>query len=111
MKTLLLAVAILVAVPAIGQEVQHAPTVDVCRADVAVWWTDYIVKEYDRSENELESGGKYVRNPAGDLPEKEVGLRMTECLIARRLILGMPKRTQRLGSFTSQFLWNGTGDS
>jgi hypothetical protein len=63
---------------ALAQQAQHAPTVDVCRADVAVWWTEYIVSQYEKSEDGLASGGKYIRNPAGDLPIKEVSVRMNE---------------------------------
>ena len=37
MKTILLAVAILMASPAFVQEVEHTPTVDQCRADRAYW--------------------------------------------------------------------------
>jgi hypothetical protein len=37
MKTLLLAVAILIAVPALGQEVKHAPTAAQCQADQRLW--------------------------------------------------------------------------
>jgi hypothetical protein len=36
-KRTLLAVAILIAVPAIGQEVEHAPTVAQCQADQRLW--------------------------------------------------------------------------
>lgn len=61
-----------------SQEPQHAPTIEVCKADVAVWWTDYIVDQYENSENELASTGKYLRNPAGDLPITEVSARMNE---------------------------------
>lgn len=37
MKTLLLAAAILIGVPAIGQDVQHAPSVAQCQADQRLW--------------------------------------------------------------------------
>ena len=37
MKTILLAAAILVAVPALGQEAEHAPTVAQCQADQRLW--------------------------------------------------------------------------
>jgi hypothetical protein len=37
MKTLLLAVAIVIAVPALGQDVEHAPTVAQCQADQRLW--------------------------------------------------------------------------
>jgi hypothetical protein len=37
MKTLLLAATILISVPAIGQEVEHAPTVAQCQADQRLW--------------------------------------------------------------------------
>jgi hypothetical protein len=37
MKKTLLAVVILLAVPAIGQEVEHAPTVAQCQADQRLW--------------------------------------------------------------------------
>jgi hypothetical protein len=37
MKTILLATAILIAVPALGQEVEHAPTVAQCQADQRLW--------------------------------------------------------------------------
>jgi len=37
MKTILLVVAFVIAVPALGQEVKHAPTVDQCQADQRLW--------------------------------------------------------------------------
>jgi hypothetical protein len=43
-----------------------------------VWWTDYIVNQYENSEDELVTSGKYIRNPAGDLPIKEASVRMHE---------------------------------
>jgi hypothetical protein len=60
------------------QDVKHAPTRETCRADVAVWYSDTIVDAYEHSEDELASGGKYIRNPAGDLQIREVIGRMRE---------------------------------
>jgi len=37
MKTLLLAIVVMIAVPAIGQEVQHAPIAAQCQADQRLW--------------------------------------------------------------------------
>lgn len=69
-----------IATSAGAQEVKHAPTVDVCRADAAVWWSNSVVDEYEKSEDELASNGKYIPNPVGDLPIKEVLARRTELI-------------------------------
>ena len=61
-----------------SEEPKHAPTVEVCRADAAVWWSDDVVAEYNKSEEQLASGGKYIPNPAGDLSLKEVSARRRE---------------------------------
>jgi hypothetical protein len=37
MRKTVLAVAVLIVAPAFAQEIQHAPTAEVCRADDAVW--------------------------------------------------------------------------
>ena len=39
MKKILLAAAVLIAVPTIGQEVKHAPTVQQCQADQSLWFS------------------------------------------------------------------------
>jgi hypothetical protein len=60
------------------QEPKHAPTVEVCRADAAVWENTEIVEQYENSENQLTVGGKYIPNPAGDLLFEEAKARMYE---------------------------------
>jgi hypothetical protein len=64
MKTILLAAAILIAVPAIGQEVQHAPTAAQCQADRAVWsvqadeWVQAEIAHSDRGTANLSALNK-----------------------------------------------------
>jgi hypothetical protein len=51
MKTLLLAVAILIAAPTFAR--QHAPTAEVCKADVAVWYDAEMATEYYNAQKAL----------------------------------------------------------
>ena len=66
MKHILLAAVILIAVPAFGQEVKHAPPAEQCRADYDVWkafqdadssMAGTTIRELQQREKELELCG------------------------------------------------------
>jgi hypothetical protein len=81
------------------QEPEHAPTKDMCRADVAVWWSESVIKEYDDSETELMRTGKYKPNRAGDVPFRELGARAHEMLNCQHV----DPEGQKLYSYAFEF--------
>jgi hypothetical protein len=79
MKTTILALGMLLFVPALRTQ-EHAPTVDVCRADRAVWYGttddrfDYLQQARKQFNNEVENNTSQFAK----LPLREVSLRMYE---------------------------------
>ncbi len=57
---------------------EHAPTVDVCRADRAAWHDTEQETEYFVQERKHIDSGTKNRNPIANLSFKEVDLRMIE---------------------------------
>ena len=57
---------------------QHAPTLDVCQADVAVWYSPERAAEYNNAQARQMQRGVRNRNEYTQLPIKEVVARMKE---------------------------------
>lgn len=57
---------------------QHAPTVDVCRADAALWYSTEAATEYIKAENEHLSNGTRNRTPIAKLGVEEIVARSLE---------------------------------
>jgi hypothetical protein len=76
MKLVLLTMMILVAPSAFAQT--HAPTLEVCRADAALWYNDDMSAEYDKAEAIWISDHVPNRTPTAKLPLKEVIARQNE---------------------------------
>jgi hypothetical protein len=57
---------------------QHAPTMDVCRADVAVWFDYKSATEYANAEASRVTDGIPNRTEVAKLPFVEVNKRLTE---------------------------------
>jgi hypothetical protein len=71
----------LLAVCAAGARAQqHAPTADVCRADVAVWFSREIFKEYESAEIAFLRDDVPNRSEIAKLPLSEVTERAQEML-------------------------------
>ena len=75
---IILALIVLALCASGGVSQEHAPTVGMCRADVAVWYGTEMSTEYYRAENALLSDG--VANPteAAKLPITEATARFYE---------------------------------
>ena len=78
MKTILLAVAMLVASSVYGQEVKHAPTKDVCEADVALWYSVAMDTEYNEAQTAWVADSVPNRTALAKLPYWEAIARMEE---------------------------------
>ena len=59
---------------------EHAPTVDVCRADHAVWHNDEQETDYMRQELKHVRDGIRNTNPIAKLPYTEIRLRDLEMI-------------------------------
>jgi hypothetical protein len=57
---------------------EHAPTVDVCRADRAAWHNIDEETDYFQQETKRIDGGPRNRNPISKLSFKEINLRIME---------------------------------
>jgi hypothetical protein len=57
---------------------EHAPTVDVCRADRAFWHNAEEETDYLNQETKHINDGTRNRNPIAKLSFKEINLRMSE---------------------------------
>jgi hypothetical protein len=77
-KNLFLMAAILAAFPLLGQEVKHAPTKDVCQADVAVWYSTEMSTEYSNAEAAWMSDHIPNRTALGKMSVREALARMGE---------------------------------
>ncbi len=74
----LLGLALLFSSAAFGQEVQHAPTKDVCQADVAVWYNPEMSAEYNNAQGVWARDHVPNRTALAKMPLHEVLGRMDE---------------------------------
>ena len=81
LKKLGLLVAILFTVPAFAQEIKHAPTVEQCRADVALWHNLKIFTEYNSAQTAWASDGVPNRTPTAQLPLSTIQSRLLEMAV------------------------------
>jgi hypothetical protein len=73
MKLLLV---LLFALPTFAQE--HAPTKDVCQADVAVWYSHEMSREYAKAETDRTTEGIRNRTALAKIPLDEADKRQNE---------------------------------
>jgi hypothetical protein len=76
MKTVF-AVLILLAVSCPAAQ-QHAPTAEVCRADVALWYSTQLSTEYHRAQTDWITDQIPNRTAIAKLPLSEVSMRLQE---------------------------------
>jgi hypothetical protein len=69
-------IAVLFAIPTFAQ--QHAPTAEVCKADVAVWYNAEMATEYYKAQQALVEDTAPNRTDIAKLPVQEVIARMNE---------------------------------
>lgn len=78
MKRALAVLAVLLFPPTNAKLQQHAPTVDTCRADAAVWGNAQTRTEYFNAETEKTRNGTPNRTPIAQLPVTEIHARQRE---------------------------------
>ena len=78
MKIVILMAALVIAYPVFGQAVQHAPTKDVCQADVVVWYSHEISTEYYNAQAAWVTDSKPNNTEIGRMPITGLLARMSE---------------------------------
>ena len=76
MKILLTTFILLATSAAVAQ--QHAPTAEVCRADVALWYSTQLSTEYHRAQTDWITDQIPNRTAIAKLPLSEVSARLQE---------------------------------
>jgi hypothetical protein len=80
-KYAILLLVLILAPPVNPEPQQHAPTVEVCRADVALWYDHDMAAEYFHAEARHTSDNIKNPTPTAKLPVTEVGARTTEMVM------------------------------
>jgi hypothetical protein len=79
MRILLATLTLATLAPVANSESQkHAPTVEACRADLALWYDVESATEYKKAETLHITGGAKNSTPAAKLPLREVNARVIE---------------------------------
>ena len=78
MRRAIVGVAILLSFPLSAQVEKHAPTVDVCRADVALWDDSALQVDYAKAETESVKNNVPSQNEIHKLPIKQIWGRLLE---------------------------------
>ncbi len=81
-KRYLIGVLLVFSSPVHAKPQQHAPTLETCRADRAVWYNSEMSTEYMKAETARVSDGMKNRTPSAKLPLAEIITRhheMADC--------------------------------
>ncbi len=78
MKAFLLLFGLLLVIPATGQENAHAPTLEQCKADVAVWGDSDAQLEYSKAQLAFIRDGTPNKTEINKLDMQELTGRMSE---------------------------------
>jgi len=78
MKAFLLLFGLLLVIPATGQEHAHAPTLEQCKADVAVWGDSDAQLEYSKAQLAFVKDGTSNKTEVNKLSMQELNERMAE---------------------------------
>ena len=77
--SLLASLMLAILAPIANSESQkHAPSIETCRADLALWYDVASATEYKKAETLHLTGGTKNSTPAAKLPLKEVNARIIE---------------------------------
>jgi hypothetical protein len=77
-KYFVVLLALIFALPVTSEPQQHAPTLETCRADLALWYDKESATKYNEAETLFISDGVKNLTPAAKLPLTEVEARLTE---------------------------------